>query len=104
MRRVAARPRTPRHGRQLQRALTRRLGLGLGLGFDGHANPNPNPNQDAAQDGLGRRVAGGGNAGPPAHAKHGADLRARKYAAASAARDAARPPPAYAARVAAWAR
>ena len=100
MRRVAARPRTHRHGRQLQRTLTRGLGLGLGLGFEGH----PNPNQDAAQDGLGRRVAGGGNAGPPPHAKHGADLRARKYAAASAARDAARPPPAYAARVAAWAR
>ena len=78
--------------------------LRAGLRRGPNPNPNPNPNQDAAQDGLGRRVAGGGNAGPPGHAKHGADLRARKYAAASAARDAARPPPAYAARVAAWAR
>ena len=69
----------------------------------GGAPHHPSPRHvDAAapaQDGLGRWAA----AGPPQHAKHGADLRARKYAAAAAARDAARPP-AYGARVAAWAR
>jgi len=48
-----------------------------------HNHPNHHHNHAGAADGLGRR--------PPVPSRHGADLRARKYAAAQAARDAARP-------------
>ena len=106
----AAVPRPPPHKAHNHHAAAVLSARGAGAGAlaptyatRGGAPSHPSPRHvDAAapaQDGLGRWAA----AGPPQHAKHGADLRARKYAAAAAARDAARPP-AYGARVAAWAR